>query len=142
MADVGSETNYVDYQGKSLTNSTDSKTYVKLQNLVVNITRKVKKHQLTDGSVFNSVSLYMNSLEGNLILTSTEWVDLVALTATVDGQLPIKVWSVAWTDNSGNVVTTSFNGQLLTLSPESVSAGVIKLPFRIEADEAIAVVVT
>jgi len=140
MVNVGSEVNYVDYQGKSLTNVTDSKTYVKLQNLVMDITRKVTKHQLTDGSVFNSVSLYMNNLEGNLILTSTEWDDLQTLTETVNGQLPIKIWSVAWSDNSGNVKTTSFNGQFLTLRPESSGSGVHKLFFKIEADGVVTVV--
>lgn len=140
MANVGAEANYVDYQGKSLTNLTDSKTYLKLQNLVMDITRKVKKRQLTNKTVFNSVSLYMNSLEGNLILTSTEWDDLVTLTATINGQLPIKIWSVTWTDNSGNVTTTSFNGQLLTLRPESSGSGVHKLFFKIEADGIVDVV--
>ena len=140
MVDVGIPENFVDTQDVSLTNLTDSNTYVQLTDVTFDIDSTVEKNQLTNDTVDNVFSLYMNFIQGNMVITTSEWADLVTLTADVNGIRPVKIWQVSWTDATGSTKSTSFNGQLQTLRPIDTGLGSVALFFKIQADEAIVVV--
>ena len=132
MVDQGIPAEFVDTQDVSLTNTTDSITYLQLTNVVFDIDSTVEKHQTTDNQIDNVFSLYMNSIEGNMRVTTPDFNPLFILTVDVSGVRPLKLWSVAWTDGTGNTVTTSFNGQMKTLRPIDSGLGVVDLFFRIK----------
>lgn len=141
MSNTGSPSNFIDVQDGKLVNVTDDKNYQQLNSLNLNIDSNVTKHHLTDDTIDNVFSLYLNSIEGNMILTTMEWNDLVTLTRDVDGVRPTKIWRLEWQDVSGDIVHTSFNGQLQTLRPTRPNAGLHEVYFQIQADEAISIVV-
>ncbi len=140
MSNVGLQDNFVDTQDSILTNLTDNLTYTQLTDLVLDIDSNVTKHQLTDDTVDNVFSLYMNSLQGNMWVTNPEWAALLALTVDVDGVRPSKVWTLSWTDQSNVIVTTAFNAQLKTLRPIDIGIGPLQLFFRLELDEVVGIV--
>lgn len=140
MSAVGVEANFVDVQSGSLENVTDAKIYTQLQNMNLDIDSNVEKNQLTDDTIDNVFSLYMSFIEGNIILTTTEWSDLVTLTQDIDGVRPIKEWRISWKNNSGNETTTSINGQMQTLRPSRPNVGYHTFYFRIQGKESIEVV--
>jgi len=140
MVDAGSQDNFVDTQGSILTNLTDSLTYIQLTDLVLDIDSNVTKHQLTDDTIDNVFSLYMNSVQGNMWVTNPEWAALLALTVDVDGVRPSKSWTLSWTDQSNVIVTTAFNAQLKTLRPIDIGIGPLQLFFRLELDEVVGIV--
>ena len=139
MSGVGLEKNFVDTQGVSLINSSDSKIYTQLKKVSFDIKRVVNKRQLTNDNIDNTYSLYLNGIEGELVLTTLEWADLVSLTAMTAGVLPVKLWQVKWTNSAKTIKTTSFNGEMSMLRPVDQGLGDVTLFFRIEADEAVAV---
>ncbi len=136
MVDVGvTDANWVDAQGVSLTNLSDAKTYVQLRNVITDMDKNVTKHQLSDNTVENVYSLAMNSIQGNIILTTgeiTEWTVLFLNSDT-------KVWQVSFTDSSGVIVNLSFNGEVKTFQPIDDGEGDVSHFFRIECDEAIGI---
>lgn len=140
MVDVGSQDNFVDTQDSVLTNVTDSLTYRQLTDLVPDIDSNVTKHQLTDDTIDNVFSLYMNSLQGNMWVTNPEWAALLALTVEVNGVRPLKGWNLEWTDQSNIVVTTAFNAQMKTLRPVDRGIGAVQLFFRLEANHIVGIV--
>jgi len=140
MVGVGTQATFVDTQDSNLTNTTDSKTYTQLTDLMLDIDSNVTKHHLTDDTVDNVFDLYANFIQGNMWVTSGEWADLIALTVDVGGVRPIKIWTLQWTDQSGNNINTSINGQIKTLRPIDSGIGAVQLFFRIEGDEALTVV--
>lgn len=140
MAAVGLQDHFVDTQDSILTNVSDSLTYTQLTDLVLDIDSNVTKHQLTDDSIDNVFSLYMNSLQGNMWVTNPEWEALLELTRDVDGVRPLKLWTLSWTDQSNIVVTTGFSAQLKTLRSIDIGIGSLQLFFRLELDEAIGIV--
>lgn len=140
MSNIGNPANFVDTQDVSLTNLSDSKTYLQLTDVYFDIDSTVEKNQLTDDTIDNVFSLYMNFIEGNMRVTTSEWADLITLTKDVSGIRPVKLWQVKWIDATNKSKTTSFNGQLKTLRPTDSGLGVVNLFFRIETDEAISVV--
>lgn len=142
MVNVGIQANTVDTQKVTLTNFTDSLTYAEATIVNFDIDSIVEKNQRSDSTINNVFSLYMNSIEGTMRVTVPEWAALVVLTLDVNGVRPVRVWNVAWTDDSDNVVTTSFNGQLKTLRTIDNNPGKLTLFYRIEADTVISVVVT
>lgn len=140
MVDVGVQANFVDTQKSKLTNLTDSLTYNQITDTVLDIDSNVVKHQLTDDTVDNVFSLYMNGVQGNMWITNPEWSALLALTVDVNGVRPSKVWTLEWTDQSNVVVTTAFNAQMKTLRPIDTGIGAVQLFFRLELDEAVGIV--
>ena len=139
MVNVGVQKNFVDTQGVSLENATDAKTYTQLSDITFDIDRTVTKHQLTNNTIDNVYSLYMNGIEGNITVTTPEWLDLVNLTTLAGGVLPSKVWKIKWIDANNETKTTSFNGELKTLKPTDSGIGWVTLFFRLEADEVVSV---
>jgi len=139
MVNVGDQDNFVDTQNSILNNISDSLTYDQLTDLILDINSNVTKHQLTDDTIDNVFSLYMNSLEGNMWITNPEWAALLALTVETNGVRPSKGWTLTWTDQSNNIVTTAFNAQMKTLRPIDKGIGVLQLFFRLELDEVIGV---
>ena len=135
MVDVGTQATTIDTQQVTLTNASDLETYVQATIVNFEIDSNVTKHQLTDDSIDNVFSLRMNYIEGTLRVTTGEWADLVTLTVDVAGVRPSKVWQVSWTDDSGNLVSTSFNGQLKTLRTIDNNPGKLTLFYRIETDQ-------
>lgn len=140
MVDIGSPSNFVDTQDVSLTNVTDSLTYLQLTDVILDISSTVTKRQLTDDTIDNVFSLRLNSIQGNMVLTTPQLAALIVLTVDVAGVRPVKVWSVAFTDSSGSTVTLSFNGQLKDLRPIDDGSDAVRMFFRLEADESVSVV--
>ena len=139
MANVGLPENFVDTQDVLLTNVTNADTYLQLTDVVPDISSNVTKHQLTDDTIDNVFSLRMNSIQGNMVLTTTELADLVTLTVDVNGVRPIRTWSVAFTDATNNTVTLTFNAQLMDLRPIDSGLGSVRMFFRLEATETVGV---
>jgi len=139
MSDVGVPANFVDTQDVSLTNVTNSLTYLQLTNVLFDIDSNVEKNQLTDDTIENVYSLRMNSIQGEMLVTTPQWAALVVLTVDVAGVRPGRLWEVSWTDASGDNVTTTFFGQIKTLRPIDSGIGFVSLFFRIEATEVVSV---
>ena len=139
MVDAGLQANFVDTQQITLTNITDSLTYIQITDFETNIDSNVIKHHLTDDIVDNVFGLYGNYIQGNMWATTPQWAALVTLTKDVSGIRPVKVWQVLETDQSTNPITTSINGQLKTLRKIDTGIGAVKLFFRIEGDEVLTV---
>ena len=139
MVDVGVPANFVDTQDVSLTNVTNSLTYLQLTNVLFDIDSNVEKNQLTDDTIENVYSLRMNSIQGEMLVTTPQWAALVVLTVDVAGVRPGRLWEVSWTDASGTNVTTTFFGQIKTLRPIDSGIGFVSLFFRIEATEVVSV---
>lgn len=139
MADVGVEKNFVDTQGISLTNDSDAKTYKQLTNVSFDVDSNVRKHQLTDGQVDNVFSLFMNYIQADITLTTTELGDLITLTRDVAGVRPIKLWSVSMNDSDNQTTNISFSGQVKTLRVIDAGISVTKIFLRIEGREALGV---
>jgi len=139
MSDVGVPANFVDTQDVSLTNVTNSLTYLQLTNVLFDIDSNVEKNQLTDDTIENVYSLRMNSIQGEMLVTTPQWAALVVLTVDVAGVRPGRLWEVSWTDASGTNVTTTFFGQIKTLRPIDSGIGFVSLFFRIEATEVVSV---
>ena len=139
MVDAGVQANFIDTQDSILTNVTDSLTYKQITDITLDIDSNVTKHQLTDDTIDNVFSLYMNSLQGNMWVTNPEWPALLALTVDIDGVRPSKAWTLTWTDQSNTVVTTAFNAQMKALRPIDRGIGAVQLFFRLELDEVIGI---
>lgn len=139
MSAVGVPANFVDTQDVSLTNVTDNFTYTQLTNVLFDIDSNIEKNQLTDDTIENVYSLRMNSIQGEMLVTTPQWAALVVLTVDVAGVRPGKLWEVSWTDASGTNVTTTFFGQIKTLRPIDSGIGFVSLFFRIEATEVVSV---
>ncbi len=140
MVNVGTQATFIDTQDSNLTNTTDSKTYTQLTDLILDIDSNVTKHHLTDDTVDNVFDLRVISIQGNMWITTGEWLDLTTLTVDVNGVRPIKIWTLQWVDQSNNSLNTSINGQLKTLRPIDSGIAAVQLFFRIEGDEALSVV--
>ena len=91
MVNVGSQANFVDTQQATLTNVTDSLTYIQITDQEINIDSTVTKHHLTDDTVDNVFDLYANYIQGNMWATTSEWAALVNLTVNVNGVRPTKI---------------------------------------------------
>lgn len=136
MSFVGLISDTVDTQDVSIENVTDGLIYSQLRNVTVDIDRNVTKHQLTDDTIDNIYSLNMNSIQGNMLLTTLEISGLVALSVTLD----TKIWKVDYQDASGGSRSISFVAQLKTFRPEDTGdRGPIEFFFRLEAEETISV---
>ena len=139
MVDVGVQANFVDTQQITLTNLTDSLTYIQITDFETNIDSNVTKHHLTDDTVDNVFDLYDNYIQGNMWATNPQWAALVTLTVDVAGVRPSKIWQVSETDQSSSNVTTSIVGQIKTLKKIDTGIGAVKLFFRIEGDETLSI---
>ena len=137
MTDVGTQSTFVDTQNSSLT--IDDKTYTQLTDLTFDIDSMVTKHQLTDDTIDNVFSLYMNNVQGNMWVTTPEWQSLVTLTVDINGVRPNKSCTLIWTDQSGGVKTTTFDGQLKTLRPIDKGSEAVQLFFHLECDEKVVI---
>lgn len=140
MVKVGAQSNFVDTQNSRLINITDDLEYDQITDLTVDMDSTVIKHQLTNDTIDNVFSLRLNSIQGNMWVTTTEWAALLDLIIDVNGARPIKVWSLTWIDQSSVDVTTAFNGQMKTLRIIDRGIGVIQLFFRLEGDEVVGLV--
>lgn len=139
MSNVGSQDNFVDTQFSKLVNVTDGLTYIQLTDTILDIDSNVTKHQLTDDTIDNVFSLYMNSVQGNMWVTLPEWSALVNLTKDVAGVRPIKSWELNWVSQSNTQRKTTFNAQMKTLRPIDNGIGAVQLFFRLELDEAVSI---
>jgi len=135
MADVGVIDNFVDTQNSTLTNVSDSLTYLQLFNLTVDTDSNVTKHQLTNNTIDNVFSLSLNSIQGTMKVTTPELPALVELTKEVNGIRPIKLWKLTFTDYSNNIILTTFEAQMKTLNIVDSGIGAIDVSFRLEATE-------
>lgn len=136
MSFVGLIENAVDTQSVSIENVTDGLIYSQLRDVTVDIDRNVTKHQLTDDTINNVYSLLMNSIQGNMLLTTLEISGLIALAVSLD----TKTWKVEYTDGDGNSRSISFTAQLKTFRPEdNGERGPVEFFFRLEAEETIVV---
>lgn len=140
MTDVGLPKNFVDTQDVSLTNTSDSKTYLQLTNVTFSIDSDVEKNQLTDNTIDNVFSLRMNSIEGDMVVTTDQWTALVVLTVDVSGIRPEKKWKVEWKDAAKDTKSTEFDGTLKTLTAIDSGLGSVMLHFRIEGTAKVTVV--
>lgn len=140
MVDTGSSSNFVDTQDVSLTNVTDALTYLQLTDVIPDITSTVTKHQLTDDSIDNVFSLRLNSIQGNMVLTTPQLAALVTLTVDVAGVRPAKIWTVAFTDSSGLSTSLVFSAQLKDLRPIDDGSDAVRMFFRLEATAVVSVV--
>ncbi len=135
MSAVGVEKNFVDTQGVSLTNIEDNLKFTQLTNVDFQIDHNVTKHQLTDDTVDNVFSLYVNYIECNITLTTPEMAALVALTVDVNGVKPVRDWTLTLNDSDNQTINISLNGQIKTLRIIDSGISVVKLFIRIEGDE-------
>jgi len=136
MSSIGLEKNMVDVQDVTLTNITDSKTYTQLKNVRLDIDRKVTKHQLTNDTIDNIYSLQMNSIEGNIYLTTPDFADLATLASTLD----TKTWEVAYSDSNGDNVKLRVSAQLKTLKVDDGDENDTSIfIFRLEGKETVGV---
>lgn len=136
MTDVGVPKNFVDTQDVSLTRqdamAMNPVTYTQLTDVIFSIDSNVEKNQLTDDTIDNVFSLRMNSIEGDMVVTTSEWSALVVLTEDVNGIRPILPWIVKWIDATNTTKSTTFEGQLKTLTPIDSGLGSVMIHFRIE----------
>ena len=138
MTDVGFQKDFIDTQKAILTNITDAaRTYIQLTDLVMDLDSNVTKHQLTNNTIDNVFSLSISSVQGNMWLTTNEWLLLVGLLVDSNGVRPIKSWKLEWTDQSNVTKTTTFVAQMKTLRPIDSGIGAIKLFFRLELNESV-----
>jgi len=140
MADTGSPSNFVDTQDVSLTNVTDALTYLQLTDVIPEISSTVTKHQLTDDTIDNVFSLRLNSIQGNMVLTTPQLAALVVLTVDVSGVRPSRVWSVVFTDRSGSSTSLVFSAQLKDLRLIDDGSDAVRMFFRLEATAVVSVV--
>lgn len=140
MVDVGIPQNFVDTQDVSLTNVTDSLTYLQLTDVIPDITSTVTKHQLTDDTIDNVFSLRMNSIQGNMVLTTPQLAALVTLTVDVAGVRPLRIWTVAFTGAGGLSTSLVFEAQLKELRPIDDGSDSVRMFFRLEATAVVSVV--
>ena len=134
---AGSSANFVDTQGVELT--INSIVYTQLMNVVFDVDSNVTKHQLTDDTINNVFSLRMNSIQGEMVVTTTEYSALITGTVDVSGVRPRYTTAVKWTDSSGATKTTTFTAQFKTIKPIDEGLGLVTLFFRLEAEEGAAV---
>jgi len=139
MVDTGSPDNFVDTQDVSLTNVTDSLTYAQLTDVIPEISSDVTKHHLTDDTIDNVFSLRLNSIQGNMVLTTPQLAALIVLTVDVSGVRPKRIWAVSFTDASGSSITISFVAQLKDLRPTDDGSDAVRMFFRLEATEVVSV---
>ena len=135
MADVGLEKNLVNSQDVELTNVGDSKTYIQLMNVEMDIDRKVTKHQLTNDTVQNVYSLFMNGMQGNIALTTPQVADWTTLATS----LATKEWQVKFFDSNNQSVSISFDAEVKTFRPIDDGETDATHFFRLEADGVITV---
>lgn len=136
MADVGLTSDFVDTQDVSLTNVTDNLTYKKLTDVILDMNKNLEKNQLTDNTVDNLYSLFMNGIEGNIRLTTLEldaWTALFISSET-------KVWQVSYTDADNDTKSISFNAEVKTFRLIDFGLGWVNQFFRLESDEVVTVV--
>lgn len=139
MVDVGSAANWVDTQQARLTNTTDGLTYIQMTDSIQDIDSNVTRHELTDDTVDNVFSLYMNSIEGNMWVTQPQVAALITLTEDVAGVRPKRIWSLELTDNSNNVITIAFVAQLKIFRIIRNNLGNVKVFIKLLANETVSV---
>jgi hypothetical protein len=133
MADLGDIKNTIDTQNAILGDGTN--TYKQLYNCKINLDSNVSKHQLTDDTVHNVYSLNMISIEAVIVLTTVQWASLVTLYNSKDS----KAWNLTWTDAATISKTTTFSGEIKTLSPIDVGLGPLTFSIVIECNHSIVV---
>lgn len=139
MSISGLQENFIDTQDARLINVNNDTDYNQLTDLIIHIDSNVTKHQLTNDTVDNVFSLRMNRLEGNMLITTPEWGDLVSLTVDVDGVRPKNEWKLEWTDQSEIVTETIFMAQMKTLQVVDSGLGALKVFFVLEGDGTVTV---
>lgn len=139
MVDVGSADNWVDTQQARLTNTTDGLTYIQMTDSIQDIDSNVTRHELTDDTVDNVFSLYMNSIEGNMWVTQPQVAALITLTQDVAGVRPKRIWTLELTDNSNNVITIAFVAQLKIFRIIRNNLGNVKVFIKLIANQTVSV---
>ncbi len=117
----GVQANFVDTQDVSLTNISDGITYTQLENVRIAINHATSFHQLSDNTVDKNFSLADVTIEGDIIMTNPELALLKVLSTMVNAQLPIRNYTVLFTDQSGTL--TSYNGDGFLAVFEPVDSG-------------------
>lgn len=117
----GVQAEFIDTQDVTLTNISDGVTYDQLENVRVSTRHVTSFHQLSDDTVDKNFSLADVTIEGDIIATSSEFALLKTLSTMVNAQLPIRNYTVLFTDQSGT--PTSYNGDGFLAVFEPVDSG-------------------
>ena len=132
---TGLEKNFVDTQGVSLTNIEDNIVLTQMTDVDFQIDHNVTKHQLTDDTVDNVFSLYVNYISCNVVLTTPEMIALGKLTVDINGVKPVRDWTLKLNDSNNETIDISLNGQIKTLRIVDSGISMVKYFLRIEGDE-------
>ena len=132
MGDVGFQQNFVDTQNVRLSNLNTSTTYIQITDLIMDIDYSMSHHQLTNDEAENVYSLIKGSVYGHMVVTTTEWTDLISLVTDVNGIRQNDIWTVEWIDQSDNEKTTAFDATLSTLRMIDSGIGAVKVFFRLD----------
>ena len=99
-----------------------------LQNARVLISHPIFREPTTSGGVVTFTGAPDHNISGSLIFTRDEWSNstfgLKTLLITTNGEVPLKNWTVKFTDVSGSVVGTTATFQNCKLSVVDISKSV------------------
>lgn len=126
-------TERVDTQNVSLTNTTDSETYLQLLNVMPSMTSQLTRRQRTDSIIENLWDLRVTAIEGDIILTTPEIATWVAYMLQANNVPPTKTWQLSYTPMTGAAKTLTITGQVSLLHLIDSGIGVATYHFRIES---------
>ena len=128
----GVQAEFIDTQDVTLTNISDGVTYDQLENVRVSTRHVTSFHQLSDDTVDKNFSLADITIEGDIIATSSEFALLKTLNTMVNAQLPIRNYTVLFTDQSGTPTSYNGDGFLAVFEPVDSGDGAITWHFVLQ----------
>jgi len=133
MSDVGSPDNFIDTQGISLENQTDSLIYDQILSMTpANISHSMQLNQLTNDTVEKLFGLTDAVVAVEMLATQPELLGLFALTVPVGARLPSKVWQARLADVSNNIQTITGTASLTDLEIIDDGISFATLKFNLE----------
>ena len=133
MVNEGVWSERVDTQNVSLTNNTDSITFLQLLNVWIIRTAALTRHIRTDSVIENLWDPAIAAIEGDIVLTTPETTTWNTYLTQTNNQPPTKTWRLAYVPISGSTVNVDISGQVSQFRPIDSGAGVVTYHFRIEA---------
>ena len=128
----GVQAEFIDTQDVQLTNVSDGVTYDQLENVRISRKHVTSFHQLTSDEVDKNFSLTDIMIEGDIIATSSELALLKTLSTMVNAQLPIRNYTVLFTDQSGTPTSYNGDGFLSIFDPVDSGEGALTWHFVLE----------
>ena len=128
----GVQANFVDTQDVRLTNISDGISYTQLENVKISKKHVRTLHQLTDDTVDKNFSLTDAIIEGDIIMTQPEFALLKTLSTPVNAQLPIRNYTLLYTDQSGNPASFNGDGFLAVFETTDPGDGAVTWHFVLE----------